>query len=413
MRTTLLLLSCGLWGMVVGQANCVQTSVGFTPINDLGTGTYLGMMGGLYPNGSNARPQSHQDAGLAFAQQVQPLDPLGTADPVDGKVVWLSIGFSNATQETQAFIPLATALPDLDPHLVLVDGAQGGQTADILSTPSNPNYASYWNTVGNRLANAGVTDQQVQAIWLKDDDQANGTPIEEHSDSLLMRFKRITHELHTRFPNAHLCYVASRIYGGYASTELNPEPYAYRNGWTMKQLIGNQIAGDPELQFAGPEANSPWLSWGVYLWADGTTPRSDGLTWICPDDFQDDGTHPSLVGRDKVAHLLLDFFTTDSTSCSWFLSDCGVSTGVQAAAAPGLSITPNPARTSVTIQHGLSGTVNLVVFDALGAAALSTTGSGSTITIAADGLAPGIYTVVLHASDGRVQGRLVIAGEEE
>ncbi|MBK8498770.1 MAG: T9SS type A sorting domain-containing protein [Flavobacteriales bacterium] len=411
MRTLLLLFASGLWGMAMGQANCAGTSTGMIPINDLGTGTYLGMMGGLYPNGSNARPQAHLDAGLAFAQQVQPLDPLGTADPVNGKVVWLSIGFSNATQETQAFISMATALPNLDPHLVVVDGAQGGQTATILSTPNHPNYAPYWNTVANRLANAGVTDQQVQAIWLKDDNQAGATPIEEHSDSLLVQFKRIAHELHTRFPNAHLCYVASRIYAGYASTMLNPEPYAYRNGWTMKELIGDQIAGDPELQYAGPGANAPWLSWGVYLWADGTTPRSDGLTWICPDDFQDDGTHPSILGRDKVAQLLLDFFTTDSTTCSWFLSDCALSTGLQEEEAQGFTIAPNPATSSVTIQHGLSGTVNLVVCDALGAVALSTMGSGPTMTLSTDALAPGIYTVVLSGNGGTVKGRLLLAGE--
>ncbi len=31
-----------------------------------------------------------------------------------------------------------------------------------------------------------------------------------------------------------------------------------------------------------------------------------------------DGTHPSESGRDKVARLLLDFFTTDALANSWF-----------------------------------------------------------------------------------------------
>ncbi|HMC97852.1 MAG TPA: T9SS type A sorting domain-containing protein [Flavobacteriales bacterium] len=411
MRFAFLLLSTACGTAAFGQANCAVTSTGMIPINDLGMGTYMGMMGGLYPNGSNLRPAAHQAAGLSFAQQVQPLDATGAADAVNGKVVWLSIGFSNATMETQAFIPLATALPDLNPHLALVDGAQGGQTAMILSTPTDPGYTPYWNTVANRLTNAGVTDQQVQVIWLKDDDIVGTTPVEEHADSLLVRFKRITHELHDRFPNAHLCYIASRIYAGYASTTQNPEPYAYRNGWTMKELIGDQIAGDLDLQYAGAGANAPWLSWGVYLWADGTTPRGDGLTWICPDDYENDGTHPSPTGRAKVAGLLLDFFTTDSTTCSWFLSDCGLSTGMSAIAVPGISFAPNPATSTITIQHDLTGNCTLDVFDAMGRVVLSAPVIGPSSVIHTDGLAPGTYQLVLRDAHARRTGTVLIAGE--
>jgi lysophospholipase L1-like esterase len=54
------------------------------------------------------------------------------------------------------------------------------------------------------------------------------------------------------------------------------------------------------------------------LWADGLTPRQDGLIWEC-DDFRDDGTHPSPKGRQKVATLLLDFFKTELTTQPWFI----------------------------------------------------------------------------------------------
>ncbi|MDQ3101009.1 MAG: hypothetical protein M3R08_06455, partial [Bacteroidota bacterium] len=196
------------------QADCSQTSTGMIPINDLGTGTYLGMMGGLYPNGSNFRPEDHLQAGLQFAQQVQPLDANGEPDPVNGKVVLITIGMSNTTQESQAFIPLAMAHPGIDPQLVIVNGAQGGQTTAILSTPSDPGYAAYWELVGDRLEAAGVTHQQVQAIWFKDSNHAS-QPIDIFADTLLVQSKRVMHELYNRFPNARLCYIASRIYGGY------------------------------------------------------------------------------------------------------------------------------------------------------------------------------------------------------
>ena len=78
------------------------------PINDLGTGTYMGMMGGLYPNGSNTRPAEHLDAGLAFAAQVQPLNPAGLPDTLNGRIVWLSIG-----SQAEAFLAFQDQRP---PH---------------------------------------------------------------------------------------------------------------------------------------------------------------------------------------------------------------------------------------------------------------------------------------------------------
>ena len=60
------------------------------------------------------------------------------------------------------------------------------------------------------------------------------------------------------------------------------------------------------------EVKAPLLLWGPYLWADGITPRlSGGLVWM-REDLANDGTHPSISGRDKVARMLLEFFKTDT-----------------------------------------------------------------------------------------------------
>ena len=57
---------------------------------------------------------------------------------------------------------------------------------------------------------------------------------------------------------------------------------------------------------------------GPYLWADGTSPReSDKLVYVRT-DLDEDGTHPSEAGQDKVARLMLDFFKTESLAKSWF-----------------------------------------------------------------------------------------------
>ena len=107
------------------------------------------------------------------------------------------------------------------------------------------------------------------------------------------------HDRGTRFPNLKQGFLTSRIYAGYASTPLNPEPHAYETAFADKWLIAEQIAGKSDLQ--------PWLAWGPYLWADGMKPRQDGLIWT-REDLGPDGTHPSPSGQAKVAKLLLEFF---------------------------------------------------------------------------------------------------------
>ena len=46
----------------------------------------------------------------------------------------------------------------------------------------------------------------------------------------------------TRWPNLKLVFLASRIYGGYAHTDkINPGPYAYEYGFSVKWLIQAQV----------------------------------------------------------------------------------------------------------------------------------------------------------------------------
>jgi hypothetical protein len=61
------------------------------------------------------------------------------------------------------------------------------------------------------------------------------------------------------------------------------------------------------------------LLWGPYFWADGITPRiADGLVWQ-RSDFTNDGVHPTLKGREKVADQLLRFFKDDAGTKMWFV----------------------------------------------------------------------------------------------
>ena len=116
------------------RENPPRDSIDLTPLTELGEGNYKTDEGGLYPGGGNEPPKAHLEAGLARAARIVPLGEDGKAW-ANGKIVLLSIGMSNTTQEFQAFMELARADPDLNPALKLVDGAQGGQpcAADEIS----------------------------------------------------------------------------------------------------------------------------------------------------------------------------------------------------------------------------------------------------------------------------------------
>lgn len=295
----------------VRASDCSRTSTGLKPLTAPFFGAYQGMPGGLYPNGSNRRPDAHEAAGQALLAQVQPLSPTGELDPQRGRVVLLSIGMSNATQEFSAFQLLANQDRQKNAKVAIVDGAQGGWSADrIVADP-----ATYWSGVAERLSAAGVTAAQVQAAWLKDADASPTLSFPASAQKLESELKAIVQMAKARYPNLVLLYHSSRIYAGYATTNLNPEPFAYQGGFAVKWLVEAQIAGDPDLSYP---AKVPWMAWGPYLWADGMNMRTDGLTWACA-DLEDDGTHPSTSGRLKVAGMLLNFFKSDSTTRPWFV----------------------------------------------------------------------------------------------
>jgi hypothetical protein len=290
------------------------------PLTDLGAGSYKGFEGGLYPGGTNVPPAAHLEAGRHALSRIAPRDSTGAIDTINGRIVLLSIGMSNATQEFSAFKQLADADPAKSPRVVIVDGAQGGQTAAIIAEDT----ARFWSVVDQRLAQAGVSRRQVQVVWLK---EANARPtgaFPGHADTLSQQLATIARILRDRYRNTAAVYLSSRTYGGYATSTLNPEPYAYESGFAVRWLIERQIAGDSTLASEGPRAVAPWLAWGPYLWANGTTPRSDGLIWE-RSDFVNDGTHPSESGRRKVAEMLLAFFHNDPLARQWYLRAGAVS----------------------------------------------------------------------------------------
>ena len=292
-----------------------RQSTGMIALTDLGKGTYKGEQGGLYPGGVNTPPPAHLAAGETLARKIVPRDAEGRPSK-SGKIVLISIGMSNTTMKFQVFQKIAAEDKALNPSLAIVDGAQGAQTGWVTSHPDMP----FWGVLDSRLKSAGVTRNQVQAAWILQADPGPYRPFPVAAKDLEQNLVDTLHIMHDRFPNLKIAYLSSRTYGGYALTWLNPEPFAYESGFTVKWLIADQIAGKPELNCdpAKGAVRAPWLAWGPYLWADGVKPNKDGLSYAVDDYVAEDRTHPSDSGRMKVATRLLAFLKTDSTARPWF-----------------------------------------------------------------------------------------------
>lgn len=320
--TAAFLTASFLFSIPAQAANCSNVSTGLIPLTQLGAGTYQSFQGGLYPAGSNTRPAAHESAGLSQSYLIRPRDAKGLPRP-DGKIVLLSIGMSNTTQEYSVFRTMANADPQKSEKILIVDGAQGGMSADRIYDLNTSTAQQFWQTVEQRLTQSGATAKQVQVVWMK---QADANPLltfPQDAQRLKNELVTISQILKQKYPNLRTIYLSSRIYGGYADSQpTRGEPVSYQTGFAVKWLIEDQINGSAELNFDARlgEVKTAWLAWGPYIWADGTTPRSsDGLFYVCS-DYQSDGVHPAPNGaREKVASQILNFFKTDSITQRWFL----------------------------------------------------------------------------------------------
>jgi hypothetical protein len=303
----------------------------------LGSFTYEGFGGGLYPGTVSVLTGTHASVGISRANTVVPLDANGNPSAT-GKYVFLSVGMSNTSDEfcgqdkttncdATTFIPAAAGDSAVNhTTLVIVNGAQGGDDASDWDSPSDTTYDVVRD---QRLRALSVTEKQVEVIWLKQADSRPAIPLPStDGDAYYLEtlLGNILRSLRVHYPNLKQVFISSRTYGGYAQSPLNPEPFAYESGFSAKWIVQAQIDQMQSGQVIDARAGDlnyntlvPWIAWGPYLWANGTIPRSDGLTWVRA-DFRDDGTHPSASGAQKVTTLLLNFFKTSPQAKCWFLT---------------------------------------------------------------------------------------------
>jgi hypothetical protein len=289
----------------------------FIPLNDLGPAPYAyGYFGGLYEDGSNVIPADHLAAGLTRAAMIAPRD---------GKIVFLAVGFGETERIFDAFTAMARNDPRINREVAFINASHEGYDSAFWTPPqSDGNFNRIRDTL---LAPAHLSEKQVQVAWVQMVTNFPYHPLPpQDSDAYRLKgtIAQSLRALKSRYPNLQVAYLSSRVYGGYTTTQWNPEPFAYESALSVRWVTLGQITlmrtgflWDTRI---GPvdylKGEAPWLAWGPYLWADGMMPRSDGLTWQT-DDFEWDGEHLSAKGAQKGAQLLLQFLLSEPTA-SWF-----------------------------------------------------------------------------------------------
>ncbi len=319
MRLRLLFGVMLLFGTEITQPILAQQDVPLVPISDMQV-DYGEEIPGLYGSAGNTIPQFYRPLVQYAADGIEPLDADGNPD-TDGLIGFLSVGMSNTSQEFSAFMQLANEQGQVNPAIILVDGAQGGVDSVAWNTQETP-----WNVLNDRLSEAGVTPAQIQVIWLEievhsitqyasDDDSQKRYRVEQ--------MEQIINRLSGTFPHLQIIYLSARAYGGFynaavASNLSVPEPRSYEHGFAVRQVILNairqdQASLDSETDF---EPLLPVVIWGPYFWA-AESAREDGLFYV-REDYARDGIHPGSQGQRKIGTFMLNFFVDDPTTQSWF-----------------------------------------------------------------------------------------------
>jgi hypothetical protein len=331
------------------DADSSATVAGVPAITDNTAYVYKGLNFGQYNDlttgdGTNTPPAAHDAWGQSLAASIK---------PIKGSVVGLITGLSNAvlfgTEIPTNFVNQTAALRaagTVNSAFFVVCGARG-------STPSseweNNDYGAY-TTANGQLADSGFTPSQVQVMFIENGDanEPPGTlqtstsllppaphipPLSSDPDywNLIYNMGNQMRYLRTQYPNLQQVFLHARIYAGYAQTTAsNPEPFALEQSLAIKYLVMAQslqlyngtidpVAGDLL-------TNCPWIGWGYYVWANGETPRADGLTWSAAADYQTTGgsayVHPSATGVAQQVNWPVNgataFYLASPYSMPWY-----------------------------------------------------------------------------------------------
>lgn len=287
------------------EQNTTHSVVDFIPITDLEINNYKGQLGGKYPNGSNAIPMHHGQQGITEGLNIKPLLADGSYDDDNGKIGMAVLGYSTAAMTGNTLIRIFETT-QINKQFKIAIGAQGGRDINAMAQGNS----DYWQMATEQINKSGITNSQIQLVWLSSGDSKNGCfDFPECAETGILNYQLVLTRIKQVFPNCKIVFVSDRAYAGYISAdnkELSAlgEPSAYYTGWTVKWFIEKQLQG--EQGFSTSEI--PFVDWGPYLWTNGEIGNTKGYKWD-KSDAATGGIHATSKGRMKEATNLYLYLT--------------------------------------------------------------------------------------------------------
>ena len=284
------------------------------PLDDLGTGTFMGSEGGLYPNGQNDPSGNYAADLFSISQSIVPIDTFGNPSTNKGRIVFISLGGSTCGHNMRQLKAQTKNNPLTNHKLVLLDCCNGYGEASLNSI-MNPN-DPYWDHVTQVLTGSEASYRSVQIIYLETDDSTKYINWPGRPDLVKSELESAANVLQSKFINLKVLYVLGRTRTFGNQTLYNREPSPYYFGWACKWTIEDQINGASNLRYKGPNRVAPIITWGFYQWADSLPRQTDGFYWRQSETK--DGLHANPVGQDTLATRFQNFLFTDKNTNLWY-----------------------------------------------------------------------------------------------
>lgn len=253
---------------------------------------------GRYGNGRSRVPDTHMQAAREQTLAIIARDAVG-APSENGRIVVACFGIPESHPDTRAFIN-SIKNRKLAPSLLFIECTQPKAGLKEWASGGTP-----WNGAASRLGWFGAAKPQVQIAWVHISDTA--LEYDRYQDIAAARLIDLLVTMKREMPNLTVVYLTS---GRDMRYERKPEPYCYRFGYTIRSIILEQIAQNPNMNYdrSRGAVRMPLLLWGP----DDRMPSSASL----PGSVLGEPGTVRVIDSDR-GHAVFAYFLSDPAGSRW------------------------------------------------------------------------------------------------
>ena len=282
-----------------------QSDANNIPINDPDQFIFEGLYSGLYPWGNSLINNQYKTDYINICKSIGNINTIGKNE-VEENIIILSLGPSNPHKIFDGINTAEYNDANFGENIRFVNGAIGGIDFNDILNITGP----YWLQVDSILQSQNISASEVQVIFCIEDDLLNHDTTIARAFELKENYIQLLEQIRLKYPNCVLFLAGDKGYNNYSNEERFSEPKGYLNGWAIKLLVEDYINGNlPEY---------PFINWLDYYWADGDTPRWDGLTYHLSDFIGPDYIHLTTEKAQELGLATHEKLKSDQGALYWY-----------------------------------------------------------------------------------------------